>query len=817
MHWLDTVGHDVRYSGRLIRKSPVLSIATILTLALGIGLDAGVFTVINGLLFRPRVAHDPATFVEVHPDYGGTAGLPQGLPFVSIQDYEAYRRASSLSDLAAWTPVHASIGASTRAEGGGNHVPLLVTCNFFAVYGDERPLVGRVFRPEECAVPGETAVAVIGEDLWRTQLGANPQVVGTSLVLNDRRYTIVGVMPSGYAGQLRAPIWVPYTMATPFFAGRDLFREPATPWLLGMSGRLRPGAARSIATSELQVLARRQDELVTGRRTSIHVTTGSMIEAPLIREMAVWIVPLVMGALSLVLLIACANVTMLLLSRSAARQHEMAVRLSLGASRSRLLRMLLTESVVLATIAALPSVYLTVNVPVLLKKINPSLPYYPFAVDAPVLMYLAGITLLAGMLAGIAPAIESLKGDVSASLHGQETFLGAKTRWRSRDVLVAAQVGMSLVLLVGAGLFVHAEWRLLVVNPGYETDHVLLVTPRISVPPHTPASAASFYQALADRVRGVPGVLDAAYSTGLAADELSGGGSTSVTAQSTGLVATTAGDAVSSRYFDVLGIPMVRGASFRDGDAAARIQPIVVSQSLARTLWPDRDPIGELVDLNGDRGHLLQVVGVSRDIRSPIATAARERTLYRVRASESRGDALLVRFDGDERRTAAAVRDAIAALDRDAVAEPRTLAALREELASRFFRLVKMVLGLGVVAVVLAVIGIYGVVAFAVTRRMKEMGIRVALGATRRDIVRLVLSSGLKPIAAGVGGGVVAALPASLALTRIFRNTPIHLDPRDPIAYAAVTLLLVATAIAAMLGPALRAAWADPVHALRQD
>src|SRR2546428_116564 len=358
------------------------------------------------------------------------------------------------------------------------------------------------------------------------------------------------------------------------------------------------------------------------------------------------------------------------------------------------------------------------SVPVLLKKLNPSIPYYPFAVDAPVLVYLAGITLLAGMFAGIAPAIESLKGDVSASLHGQETFLGAKTRWRSRDVLVAAQVGMSLVLLVGAGLFAHAEWRLLAANPVYETDRVLLVTPRISVPPHTPASAASFYQALADRVRAVPGVRDAGYSSGFAAEEPSGGAARGVAAQSTGLVATTSVDEVSSRYFEVLGIPIVRGALFRDGDSAARVQPIVVSQSLARALWPERDPIGELVDLNGDRGHPLQVIGVSRDIRSPTATDAGGRTLYRVRLSESRGDALLVRFEGDERGTATAVRDAIVALDPDAVAEPRTLTALRGELASRFLRLVKMVLILGGVAIVLAVIGIYGVVAFAVTRRM---------------------------------------------------------------------------------------------------
>jgi predicted permease len=789
----------------------------IVTLALGIGLDTGVFTLIDGMLFRPRVAYDPESFVEVSPDYAGIAGAPAGPPLASVQDYSAFRGAQSLRDLAAWAPAHATLDASTD-ERRAIHVPLLVTCNFFDIYGPERPLIGRVFQPEDCSRTDRAATVIIGEALWRSHFAADPRIVGTVLTLNHHPFTIVGVMPAGSAGQLRAPIWVPYIWATPFFAGRDLNREPATPWLLGMVGRLRPGYSRAAATAELAVIAHQQDGFVPGRKTAIRLTNGSMIDAPLIREMAVWIVPLVMGALALVLLIACANVAMLMLSRSAARQQEIAVRLSLGASRWRLLRMLLTESLLLAACAGPPSVYLAYNVPIVFRKLIPTLPYYPFALDATVLGYLAAVTIVAGVLAGIAPAIESLKPDVSASLHGRETLFGVATSWRLRDVLVAAQMAMSLVLLVGAALFVRAELRMVSANPGYESDRVLLVMPRIGVPPHSPESAASFYQALVSRVVTLPGVRAATYSSAFSAEEPSvGAGATNVVGQAASTFATASVDVVSPQYFNALGIPILRGELFREGGEAGGVPPIIVSQSLARALWPGRDPLGELVTTSGAPRRSLQVVGVARDIRSMTTVGAGERTLYRVRDTGSRGDALLVRFDGDERRTAGAIRDAIAALDPNAVAEPRTLTALRMERASKFLRLVTMVLFLGTVAVALAVIGIYGVVSFAVSRRVKEMGIRVALGAAPVDIIRLVLSDGTKPIASGVAAGAVLALLASQALTRIFRYTPVQIDPRDPVAYTVVVILLTLTAVAAMVGPARRAASAEPAEALRQE
>src|SRR5581483_5493421 len=475
---LDGFARDARFSARLIAKHPLLSAATILILTLGIGLDAGVFTLIDGMLFRPRVAHDPASFVEVRTH-----------PLVSLDEYDAFRAARSLRTLAAWAPVHTSID-------GAPALPLLVSCNFFEVYAPARPLMGRTIGADDCASADAGRIAVIGEKLWRTHFSADPHIIGRPLTLNARAFTIVGVMPSGYDGELRGPVWIPYTMAPAFFGGRDLFREPSTPWLLTLAGRMATGATRTSVRAEVQVMEARLAAPATP--LTVEVTDGSSIDAPGIRPMAVWIVPTVIGALTIVLLIACLNVAILMLSRAHARQKEIAIRLSIGATRGRLLRMLLVDSLMLATAAAIPSVWLANRLPGVVHTLIPTMPYYPTDVDRTVMLYIAAIALLAGTVAGITPAMESLNAN----------------RWRSTKGLVATQVAMSLVLLVIAALFVRAEQRMANTSPGYETDHLIVVVPRIDLPPYTAQTAASFYRTLTDRLASVSGVRAVATSDG---------------------------------------------------------------------------------------------------------------------------------------------------------------------------------------------------------------------------------------------------------------------------------------------------------------
>jgi putative ABC transport system permease protein len=795
---------DLVFGLRLLRKHLVLSVATVVTFTIGIGLNAGVFTVINGLLFRPRVAHDPASFVEVRLDRSDASG-PIALPFASLQDYDGLRHAASLRDVAAWTPVHAVLG-----EQPGTTVPLLVSCNFFTTYGPDRPLLGRPLRPEDCAGADTPPVVVIGEDLWRTMLAARADVIGTSLRLNRHAFTIVGVMPSGYAGQLRAPIWVPFTAARVFFDGRDLFRERTTPWLLGVVGRLQPGLRRPTAAAELAVLGRQLDATVPNQRTTFTLTGGAMIDEPLVREAAGWGLPLIVAALAAVLMIACTNVALLLLSRSMARQHEIAVRISLGASRGRLLQMLLVESALLAAIAVPPSLAVAASAPRVLRALIPQLPYYPFAVDSTVLGYLGAVTLLAGIVAGVAPAFESLKSDVNAVLHGQDALPGA-SGWRSRDVLVAAQVGMSLALLVGAGLLLHAEVRLLSANPGYDIDRVMLVSPRVSVPPHTLDSATSFYKTFTERALGVPGVHAVAYARGAADEKAALTPAATIVAVHSGVTATATMSVVSSEYFRALRIPMIWGKTFGDDPSARR--SVVISESLARTLWPDHMPVGETARL-GDAD--VSITGVVRDVQS-IVSGGGELTVYSPAAAVRAGDVLYIGFEGAEAPTARALRDAIAALDPEAAVQPVTLAAIRRDQATKFMPFVEMAIGLGAVGLVLGIAGIYGVVSFAVGRRTREMGIRIALGATRANIMAMVIGSGAVPVGVGTVGGLGFAFIGARSLARMFAHTPVHMEAWDPGVYLAVVLLLSTPAVVAMIGPARRAATLDPVHALRQD
>lgn len=811
---LDTLWQDLRYALRSLRGSPLLASATVLTLTLGIGMNTGIFTLLNGMILRARVEKEPETFVHLAAQYSGDAPNRLLDGSASVDDFQAYQEnARTVTNIAAWGIGRTTIGR----EDPNTELALLVTCNFFHLYGLDQPRLGRLFRPDECAKPGSAPVVLISEELWRNRFGADPQMLGSVLWLNRQPFTVAGIVPLGFSGRLRGPgIWLPYTKAPLFIGNFDPFRNSSVPWLM-VEGRLAPGQSRAAAQSELAVIARRQDALQAGRRTAIILTNGSFIEEPSVRPQLLWLAPLILGALTLVLLLACTNVTMLLLSRAAARQREIAIRLSLGAGRARLLRMLLMESLILAGTAGAISAWITTRLPQVMQKLIPGMPHYPLEPNLMVFGYLAGVTLLAGMMAGTAPAFESLKVDLTGSLKGLEGVFAGKAR--QRGFLIATQIAMSLVLLAGGGLFVRAQETVFRADPGFETRQVLLVAPRLTSPPYTPASSREFYRRLAQNVRALPGIRSVAFTNAPPLSNDEGGGPTEEVREpsrpkGSGIRAGVV--VVSPGYFETMGIAILRGRSFRESESpvTGAASPTVVSEAFARTMWPDRDPMGQPF-LDSD-GRLLEVEGVARDVKSQRFGAIDGPMFYRLRSPEAYGDTLLARYAGTSAGAEMAVRTLMREMDRELLPVPRTLQETIDNFAALFWRMAVVALSLGVLAVILAVVGIYGVVAFAVTRRTREMGIRMALGASRLSIIRSVILSAARPIVLGLAVGLALSVAGGAVLGQALRQMPFALDVRDPVAYGAVSLLLLFTALAAILGPAWRASRSDPARALRE-
>lgn len=815
---LEWLFQDVRYAVRSLAHAPLLVCVTVLTLAFGIGLNVGVFSVINSVLFRARVDKEPETFVHLSAVYSGQferGGKPWA---VSFADYISYRQAHSVRELAAWESVAVTVGKADSQS----ILALATTCNFFSVYGLTQPKLGRLFTADECSTPGRAPVAVLSEEIWRNQFGADPAIIGATIRLNRHSFTVSGITPAGFAGRLRGPgIWIPYTMAGLFLGRQDLFSAAGPSWLTA-EGRLTPGVSRADVQAELSVLAKQQDRLHPGKKTTMFATNGSFAQEPALRSKLIWVASVVLGALLLLLFIACTNVTMLLLSRAVARRGEIGIRLSLGAGRRRLFAMLLTETFILASAAGTISAIVAYQAPDLIMKFLTSAnsPSYPIKPDLAVFAYLICATVLAACIAGISPAAESLKIDLSTSIKGQSGLVGSsRGGGRRRSFMVTAQVAMSLVLLAGAGLFLRAQYAAFTADAGFETDHVLLVQPRLDMPPYTPTSMQAFYRLLMQRVEAVPGVR----SICLGAPVLLGDeGNDAIEVRLPGQVKGTgkhAGvTAVSARFFDTLRIPILRGRPFNESETASNEKaPVaVVSEAFARMSWPEENPIGRLIEVQ--EGDVLRVVGVARDTTGDRLGKLDGPRVYRLRrASSTTQDPILVRFDGDAGSAAQSIRRVVSSLDREMIVTPRTLRSVIDDVVGKFGVLVGLVLLLGCVAVLIAAIGIYGVVAFALSQRTKELAIRTALGATRSVIIRSVLVSETLPVLWGLACGLLLAAAAARALVRMMQETPIALNARDPLTYVAVAAVLAVAALSAMLGPALRAARSDPLHALRQE
>jgi predicted permease len=798
---LATFWEDVRYGCRVIRRNPLLSLVVILTLTVGIGINASIFTVVNGMMLKPHVYKDPASFVRIIPQ-SRLQSVPRQ---ASYQEYLHLRdQTRTIRQLAAFSYFPATIGD----DDSGGSVGIAVSCNFFRVDGLDRAIVGRLIDGGDCGAPGQAPVAVIAEKVWHQRFASDPHIVGRVTRVNNRPATIVGVAPDLTTGWLTPPnVWIPFTAQPYMDSSRNGFTDNALLWLT-LAGRLAPGFSHSQVRAEFDTLERQEDLSHPGRATAVTTTDGSWLSEFELYSTGrdLFLLTFFLGSFTLVLLIACANVATLLLSRAAARRREIAVRLSLGAPRIRLVRMLITESLIMAAIAGAASAYLIRHVPQpLFRYLAPRAPDYPMDPDWRIFVYLSTIVLLSGILSGLAPALESVKVDLASSLKGYSSLLrGGGTL---RAALVSAQVAMSMVLLVGAGLFAKSEQHNLHANPGYLPERV--VVSGLNFPETTTAAAAAVrLDAIAQRMKALPGVHSVAFSDMVPM----------IFRTTVELRPPERADAVqavdvytgSPGFFETVGVPILRGREFQNGDGPS----IVVSRLLARTFWPKSDPIGKTITVNGVSA---TVVGVAKDV-DPVRFGGSENPpLYLMRRAHPYRNVLSVRFDGDPKAGVLAVRAALREFDPGMFVVARVLQGWIDQVTEVLWNVVSLIVFLGLVATVLATTGIYGAVSFAVNQRTRDLGIRLALGASRFDIVREVFVSGGKPVVRGLFIGLWLSVALAASLRQNMKGTPLRLDSSDPLLYGGAALLLGAAAVLAMSGPARRGSKSDPLEALRCD
>ncbi|HEV2806260.1 MAG TPA: ABC transporter permease [Chthoniobacterales bacterium] len=793
---------DLRYALRLLVKAPVFSVVAILTLALGIGANTAIFSAVNPTLFEALPYPHPdrvVTLLEVHADGSrgaGTFGMYQGL-------LERQHSLAAMAVLKPWRPTFTGPNEPERFEGQR------VSASFFNVLG-VTPILGRDFQAAEDQLNGPS-VAIISDGLWRRRFGADPAMIGRQVTLDDKLYTIVGVMPPGFDNVLApaAELWTPLQY--------DMSLGSAWGHHLRTVGLLRPGISLEQATREIDALAH---AVLQERRPETYGPNVKFVIASLQDEVTRGIRPAlvaIVGAVALLLVIAGVNVTNLLLARGAQRRSEFAVRAALGAGRAQLIRQVLTESLVLSLVGGGVGLVLAAFGMDALKALSP--PGLPRAeaigLDWTIFLFALGSSALVGVLVGLIPALHISRDNLQIDLQQGSSRIFGGHQW-TRRALVVAEVALALVLLVSAGLLWRGLNHLFAINPGFNAGGLLTMQVQASDRRFNKETNDHFFGQALESVRQVPGVVSAAFTSQL---PLSGDDDEYGVSEGTGAKATynVFRYAVSPGYFETIGLPLRRGRLLDAHDTAAAPLALVISESLAQRMFPNQDPIGRQVHIGPTDKPPFTIVGVVGDVRQASLAQSETDAVYSTPMQWYFPDntmSLVVRAHGDAATLAPALRRAIWAVDKDqpiirVATMERLLAATATE---RRFALI-LFEAFGFVALVLAVIGIYGVLSGSVTERTRELGIRLALGAKTSAVLKMVLWQGLKLGAAGIALGLLGAL----AVTRLLQSLLFGISATDPLTFAASALLLLAVALVACWLPASRATKIDPMVALRHE
>jgi putative ABC transport system permease protein len=812
---MNTLAQDLRYSFRMLRKSPGFAAIAVITLALGIGANTAIFSVVNAVLIRPLPYPNANRLVmiwERHLPDGEQQNNTSPATFLNWREH-----ATVFEQTAAcfnWTKVLTGGAAPERLN------VQEVSPNFFSLLG-VNAVLGRTLLASEDSVDGANDVVVLSFELWQRRFGSDPRIVGRNIVLNGKPQMVVGVMPRGFeflvnhgfVGQERPNAWLPLT-----FSEKD---RSFTGRYLQAIGLLRPGVSLPQAQSAMTSLAL---SLEAQDPESMKNWTVNLV--PLRTQLVGAIQPalrMLLGAVGLVLLIACANVGTLLLARSKSRSHEIAIRVALGAKPRQVIRQVLTESCLLAALGGVAGLVLARWGASALVALAPQglIPLEGAQVDLRVLVFTAGVAVLTGLLFGVVPAVQAARARPNDELKeggrgGSESVHSGRTR----NIFVVAEIALALVLLAGSGLLIRSFSRLMAVDPGFQSKGVL--TARVELPSSKykdDTKISEFYAQLLERVRQLPGVRSAsadAYlpfagviaSTGV---EVEGRPSLPAAEQPEVDVAV-----VEPHFFETLGIPLLSGRSFTDREAREITHTVVISQSMAKKLWPNEDPVGKRVTIHmKDVDVPSQVIGVVGDVKHAGLDAEVNATAYWPHPELAYNFmTLVIRTDGDPLALAPAVRQAVWSLDKDQpIADIRSMEDLLWVSLARA-RFSTVVLGVFAgMALLLAITGIYGVVSYTVAERTREIGIRVALGAQRTDVLRMVLGQGLILAGFGIAIGMAVALGATRLLTSLLFGT----NPSDPATFASVAGLLIAVALSACYVPAKNAMKVDPMVALRDE
>jgi predicted permease len=827
LRWFEDLLQDVRYGARMLAKSPGFTGVAVLTLALGIGMNTGIFSILNGAALRLLPVPNAEQLLVVSQTYRKLGGslkrnVRENASFFSYSEYQAYRDQNHVfSGLLAYAPfIEVTMGGAQPQKLLG----ALASCNYFDVL-EARPVLGRGFTDSECGEVNGGAVVILSDNLWRRAFGGDPFVVGKPIILNRIPMTVIGVTPPGFEGSEPVPsqFWVPVTMQNALQRDGDRLHDDKQSWL-GLIGRVKPGVSAKQVRADLSVIAGQIDHLDPGRITTLATEPATLFSVPEERFVVLSAGGVVLFAVGMVLMIACANVASLLLARAAGRRKEIAVRLAMGASRWRLIRQLLTENLLLAFLAGALGLLISFwssDALIGFLQSNVTQGYWPAALDVRpdlrVRVYALVLTVITGIAFGLVPALQSSRADLALAMkdEGAESDNRPRSRNFLRSALVTLQVAVCMVLLLGAGLFLRGLRRANTIDPGFRLRNVAAVSFDLGGAGYNDKRAEALQRELLERIGALPGVDAVAQASAIPLDDNHVVTGFSIPGREGDIPVEF--NQVSASFFPLLNIPITRGRNFTETENQTGAPVMILTESTARRSWPGQDPVGQT--MRGGSGITYEVVGVAKDAQvSHLGKSDDSYAYLPAGPKQQLGVQLLVSTASGNPPAAQTLRAAVAALDPELAVD---VVQLSDDLKPWRTpgRIVSMLSGvLGALALLLASIGIYGLVSYVVSRRVREIGIRMALGANRHDVMILVLRQAMWPVVVGALIGLVCCAALCWVLSTVSSERLLYgISPVDPVSFLLVPGFLLSAAFLACYMPARRAMGVDPMVALRYE